>query len=481
MSKTAIVWFRRDLRLTDNPALLNAVNRAERVIPLYIHTPEEEAPWQPGAASNWWLHHSLASLDSDLHKAGSGLVIRKGPSSLVLASLCRDYEVSLVCWNRRYEPAVMARDKSVAASLAAAGRAVNSHPGSVLREPGTVLKKDGGIYRVYTPFSKQYFLDGPAARPAQQVDVMPPLPEGIESVPLQALSLLPAVEWYGAFGKHWRPGEAGAITRLRRFIDSGAAAQCDKGRNIPSDDGVSALSPHLHFGEISPRQVWYEVLDSADFLGEKADIPDNVKSYLRQIVWREFAIHLLYHLPHTAEQPFNERFRDFEWEDNPELLEAWQLGQTGIPMVDAGMRQLWQTGYMHNRLRMLVASVLTKNGLVHWLEGARWFWDTLVDADLANNSLGWQWVAGCGADAAPYFRIFSPSRQGRQFDRQGKYVRTWVPELARLPARYMHEPWRAPASVLSDAGITLGREYPCPVVDLAASRTEALRRFRALR
>ena len=299
---------------------------------------------------------------------------------------------------------------------------------------------------------------------------------------MEDLDLMPGIPWYREFGDLWQPGEAGAMARLGDFLGRSAVFAYGQERDLPGQDGVSGLSAHLHFGEITARRVWHDVLGAAggpEGAGEHG-VPEQVRPFLRQLAWRDFAHHILYHEPETTEAPFDRRYKSFVWDENPELLLAWQQGRTGIPLVDAGMRQLWRTGWMHNRVRMLAASVLTKNGLVHWLDGARWFWDTLVDADLANNTMGWQWTAGCGVDAAPYFRVFSPARQGERFDSRGEYVRTWVPELGAMPSRNIHEPWRAPESVLRQAGVVLGEDYPHPVVNLAEGRAEALRRFRAL-
>ena len=272
------------------------------------------------------------------------------------------------------------------------------------------------------------------------------------------------------------------MARLGDFLGRSAVFEYGQERDLPGQGGVSGLSAHLHFGEITARRVWHDVLGAAGGFGGAGEhgVPEKVRPFLRQLAWRDFAHHVLFHEPETTEAPFDRRYESFVWDENPELLLAWRQGRTGIPLVDAGMRQLWRTGWMHNRIRMLAASVLTKNGLVHWLHGARWFWDTLVDADLANNTMGWQWTAGCGVDAAPYFRVFSPARQGERFDSRGDYVRTWVPELEAMPSRHIHEPWRAPESVLRQAGVVLGEDYPRPVVNLAEGRAEALRRFRAL-
>ncbi len=478
---TAIVWLRRDLRLADNPALNHALEAARRVIPLYIHAPEEESPWAPGTASRWWLHHSLDALDSELSRCGSRLVIRSGDSEEVLRAVIAESGAGLVCWNRLYDPATVPRDKSVRTMLRNLGVETASFNGALLREPWEVEKEGGGMYRVFTPFSRRYSPGDLEAPPLPAPEKLPAVRKSIGSLSVAGLGLLPGVPWYQSFDDYWQPGEAGALLRLDDFIERGALLDYGTTRDLPGQDGVSSLSPHLHFGEISPRQVWQAIRHASDEALDQGsgDAAERAFDYLRQLVWRDFAHHVLFHLPETASEPFNDRFRDFTWEKDPALLEAWQRGRTGIPLVDAGMRQLWHTGWMHNRLRMVVASFLTKNGLIHWLDGARWFWDTLVDADLANNSMGWQWTAGCGVDAAPYFRIFNPVRQGERFDPKGDFVRTWVPELAGLPAKHIHAPWRAPASALKDAGVRLGNDYPEPVLDIARSREEALRRFKA--
>lgn len=481
---TAIVWLRRDLRLSDNPALSNALESSDKVLMVYIHAPDEEAPWQPGAASDWWLHHSLVAFARSLHGTSAKLVIRRGDSLQTLRSLAAETGAGSVFWNRLYDPAIVARDRKIRKTLNDEGIEVHSHNGALLREPWEATKDDGSMYRVYTPFSRRYFemeslpetLDAPEQIPSRHLDV--------ETLEVDDLKLLPAVDWDAGFHDHWTPGETAGQQRLQTFLED-AVAHYDEGRNIPAEDGVSLLSPHLHFGELSPRQVWHETVFHGQRMENegrhRADAVELVKPYLRQLIWRDFAHHILFHQPETDRQPFNDKFSSFEWDHDQALLERWQQGKTGIPLVDAGMRQLWHTGWMHNRVRMLVASVLTKNALNHWLDGAKWFWDTLVDANLANNSMGWQWTAGCGVDAAPYFRIFSPTRQGERFDQHGEYVKQWVPELASLPAKYIHEPWKAPDSVLEKARIRLGEDYPEPMLDLSATRKEALARFKRLR
>ncbi|QSA96613.1 deoxyribodipyrimidine photo-lyase [Methylococcus sp. EFPC2] len=470
---TSLLWFRRDLRLADNPALCAAVE-AGPVIPVYIHDPEAGGDWPEGSASRWWLHHSLAALDGSVRALGSRLIVRRGPPLTVLRELLAATGARRACWNRRYEPAAIACDGELKRELRADGCIVHTYNAALLYEPWQITHGRDRPYQVFTPFWKalqarglsQTLLTAPAA--------LPSVPENLASLSLEELELLPRVAWDDGLREHWRPGEEAALNRLASFLDS-ALTDYHDARDRPDLDGVSRLSPHLHFGEIGPRQI-IQALSARGAIGAGAD------SYLRELAWREFAHHLLYHFPQTASESLDPRFHSFPWAaPEPALLAAWQRGRTGIPMVDAGMRELWHTGWMHNRVRMIVASFLTKNLRIHWLEGARWFWDTLVDADLANNTLGWQWTAGCGADAAPYFRIFNPVLQGRRFDPEGNYVRRWVPELAHLPAAYIHHPWEAPAGILNAAGVRLGVSYPLPVVDLKHSREEALAAYSSIK
>jgi deoxyribodipyrimidine photo-lyase len=441
---TAIVWLRRDLRLADNPALSAACSRADRVLLLYVHAPEEEGAWAPGAASRWWLHESLTRLSAALHRRGAELHLRCGPSTDAILSAARATGAGCVYWNRLYEPELAARDRKVASALDAAGIAVETCNAAMFVEPWTVTTRDGGPYRVFTPYWR-------ACAPTldEQPRTLPPpritTAHLAEAGPaLEDLRLRPAIRWDAGLEAAWSPGEAGALARLDTFCDSILGGYSDS-RERPDLDGTSRLSPHLHFGEIGPRQC---LAAARNALGRRADRQPGFEAFLRELGWREFAVHVLHHFPHTTEAPLNARFEAFSWEPDPALLGAWQRGRTGFPIVDAGMRELWSTGWMHNRVRMITASLLTKNLRQHWLDGARWFWDTLVDADLASNTLGWQWVAGCGADAAPYFRIFNPLVQAGRHDPDGAYVRRW------LPAR-------------DDSPIA-------PVVDLRASRAAAL-------
>lgn len=464
----ALVWFRRDLRLDDHPALQAALRAGHAPVPVYIHAPEEEAPWTPGAASKVWLDRALRALQADLRKLGSNLIIRRGPSTETLLALAKECEAEAVHWHRLYEPASIARDTATKAALRAAGLQAESHNGALLVEPWAVQTGNGDPYRVFTPFWKnaRQTLDGLATLAAPTT--LPAIPK-LASLDVDALDLRPpACErgWDLGFWQHWQPGEAGAAELLDAFID-GALHGYKEQRNFPDRTGTSKLSPHLHFGEISPRRI-VAALQSANVPAKSK--PD-LDHYLSELGWREFSHHLLYHFPHTSDDNMNPRFQEFAWADVDQAhLEAWQRGRTGVPIVDAGMRELWATGWMHNRVRMVVASFLTKNLRYHWLHGARWFWDTLLDASLPNNTQGWQWTAGTGADAAPYFRIFSPIAQAEKFDPKGAYIQRWVPELAALPAAALAEPWEHRELLQR-----LAPGYPRrPIVDLKQSRAEAL-------
>jgi len=473
---TALVWLRRDLRLSDNPALHHALHSARHVIPIYIHAPNEDAEWSAGAASHWWLHHSLKQLQARLKQLGSRLIIRRGASLFVLQKLIAETEASLVCWNRLYEPASVARDTKIKSELAESGIEVSSHNGALLLEPWQVRNRQGKPFRVFTPFwrecQQQLATHSPAplAEPIRLTKVAASLP----SDALDDLQLLPRIAWDASFTPRWSPGELNAQLVAEQFATTLVQRYAAQ-RDFPAQRQTSSLSPHLHFGEISPRQI-IATLANEHSLSDKGN-----ESFMRELGWREFAHHLLFHFPYTQSQPLDERFEKFEWVNSAALLKTWQRGATGIPMVDAGMRELWHTGWMHNRVRMIVASFLTKNLRIHWLEGARWFWDTLVDADLANNTLGWQWTAGCGADAAPYFRVFNPVLQAQRFDPDGDYIRRWIPELAHLSNRWLFQPWNAPAAELAKARVELGVNYPQPIVDLSVSRERALEAYSAIK
>lgn len=441
MSGASLALLGLDLRLADNPALHQAVAAGGAVIPVFVWAPEEEAPWAPGAASRWWLHQSLAALERDLAGLGSRLMIRRGPTAETLLTLAAESGARHVFWNRRYEPAVMARDRDLEQRLAAGGIGAYPCRGNLLFEPGSILNASGKPFQVFTPFWRACLAanarDTPLAVPSRL-----PAPElWPESLVLEDLHLLPRPDWAGGLRTTWQPGETGAARRFAAFL-AGPLENYPAARDRPDLAGTSRLSPHLHFGEISARQIWHRLQHS----GGAAD------AYLRQLIWREFSYHLLVHFPYTTRHALRPEFQFFPWETDARAFQAWTRGQTGYPIVDAGMRELWHTGWMHNRVRMIAASFLVKHLLIPWQEGAAWFWDTLVDADLANNTMGWQWTAGCGADAAPYFRIFNPMLQARKFDPEGEYVRRWVPEQAELR----------------------------PIVDHAAARARALAAFAAL-
>ena len=471
----SIVWFRIDLRLADHPALQAALKRGGPVLPVFIHAPEEESPWEPGAASRWWLHQSLRALEEDLRRAGGRLVILRGRSLDTLRSLADESGASAVFWNRRYEPAVIARDERVADALRADGMQAESFNGALLHEPWTIRNQSGRPFQVFTPFWRHCLARSGPAQPLPAPRQLAAPKRWPESLPLAALELEPSIDWAKGLRAAWRPGEAGAQWQLRRFVNRALLDYGDQ-RNRPDLVGTSRLSPHLHFGEITPRQIWHAVRRRA----ESENIPEKTWrawQFFTELGWREFAHHLLVHFPHTPEQPLRADFARFRWRRDAAWVKAWQRGATGYPIVDAGMRELWSTGWMHNRVRMIVASFLVKDLLLSWQEGARWFWDTLVDADLAQNTLGWQWTAGCGADAAPYFRIFNPVSQGERFDPQGGYVRQWCPELAKLPDRWLQQPWAAPLDVRSRAGVDLGRTYPEAIVRHPIAREVALEAY----
>ena len=473
----SIVWFRRDLRLRDNPTLAAAAAQGP-VLPLYIHTPAEEGPGAPGGASRWWLHHSLQALQAELEAQGLKLLIRRGPAKAALLQLAAETGAAAVHWNRLYEAATARRDKDVQLALEAAGIQVQGHNGSLLREPWEYATQEGKPYRVFTPFYRSLLAKGPSRSATL------PLPRQLQGPSrwpagerLAVLGLLPQRSWASEFDQHASPGEAGGRAALRRWVQEGLAGYVE-GRDRPDWLGTSRLSAHLHYGDLSPLQVWEAVQSAAE---ERPALRQAADAYLRELAWREFSHQLLHDLPDTVDQPLQAAFKSFPWAKGAAVpLKAWQRGLTGYPLVDAGMRELWRSGFMHNRVRMVAASFLVKDLLIDWRRGAAWFMDTLVDADLAQNTLGWQWTAGCGADAAPYFRIFNPVLQGQKFDPEGAYVKRWLPELARLPAKWVHQPWAAPPEVLAAAGVLLGANYPRPLVDHATARARALEAFASL-
>jgi deoxyribodipyrimidine photo-lyase len=469
---TTLLWFRQDLRISDNPALCAALETAAPVIPVYIFAPGEDAGWRPGAAACWWLHHSLSRLDEDLQRCGSRLILRAADDSLqALLSLVRECGITQVVWNRRYEPAIIARDQTIKSALRAAGVTTMSYNSALLHEPWTVKTKTGGPFQVFTPYWRQCLSQDDPGEPLPAPERLTAPREWPQSTALDRLPLLPAIDWAAGLRATWTPGSRHAHELLGRFLEESFDGYGTR-RDQPGVRGTSRLSPHLHFGEIGPREIWHATRRFAQARGQHTTW--RASQFLTELGWREFAYHLLYHFPHTPERPLRANYARFPWKKDAAALAAWHRGLTGYPIVDAGLRELWHTGWMHNRVRMIVGSFLIKDLLISWTEGARWFWDTLVDADLASNTLGWQWVAGSGADASPFFRIFNPMTQGAKFDPHGAYVRQWIPELARLADEFIHQPWTAPAAALAAAGVTLGREYPHRLVDHDIARREAL-------
>lgn len=462
-----IMWFRQDLRLNDNPALSAAV-AAGHVLPVYILDNDNAGDHQLGAASRWWLHHSLHALATSL---GGALNVYQGDAGDIIHALCQRYAVSGVYWNRCYEPWRRERDQIIKQQLSERGIVARSFNSSLLHEPWSVLKADGKPYKVFTPYHR-----AASALPANTATFAAPKPTAVFTVDndsggIDTLQLLPRHNWDKQFYDCWTPGEDGARTKLQQFLQTGLH-HYQQGRDFPAQAAVSRLSPHLHFGELSPQYI----------VNTLAALPatDNSDHFLRELRWREFSYYLLYHWPSLPHANLKPQFNHFAWQQQPSVLARWQQGQTGYPMVDAGMRELWQTGFMHNRVRMITASFLVKNLLQDWRAGAHWFWDCLVDADLASNSASWQWVAGCGTDASPYFRIFNPVTQGQKFDPNGDYIRRFVPELRHLPDTYLHQPWLAPTAVLAEANVRLGETYPAPMVDLKTSRERALAAYAEL-
>jgi deoxyribodipyrimidine photo-lyase len=471
-SAPIILWFRQDLRLTDNPALAEAAAAGRPVIPLYILDDESPGAWRMGGASRWWLHHSLISLDRDLAKLGARLTLRRGDPARLLPEIVAAAGADAIHWNRCYEPWSIARDEALKMALRQSGIAVRSFNAALLYEPWEVKTNGGGPFRVYSPFWRACLAKGepgPLRPPPRKL-----LAISMAGDRLDDWRLLPRrPDWAGGLRDAWVPGEPAAQRRLAEFLKKSLPAYQGE-RDRPDRESTSRLSPHLHFGEIGPRQIWHATQRA---LTARAGVESSAAKFLAELGWREFAYHLLYHNRTLPEAPLRTEFERFGWRQDAAALTAWQRGLTGYPIVDAGMRELWATGWMHNRVRMIAASFLAKHLLIPWQRGEAWFWDTLVDADLANNAASWQWVAGCGSDAAPYFRIFNPVLQGQKFDPEGTYVRRWVPELQKLAAQYVHQPWAAPEEDLRQAGVALGRTYPKPIVDHSAARGRALAAF----
>lgn len=439
--KKTIVWFRQDLRVEDHPPLFKAMSEGD-VIPLFIWAPEEEGEWPQGGASKWWLHHSLKSLENELETLGMKLIIKSGPSLSVLKALMTETGANAIYWSRRYEPAAIKRDTLIKSEI----KSAKSFKSNLLFEPWELTKK----YKVFTPFYKFCLSLPEPEKPLPKPEKKTGQDFKIKSEGIDSLGLLPRIHWEEGIDKMWDPGAPNALKILKSFEVSAYSNLRDR----PDIKGVSNLSPYMHFGEISPRQIWHALLDK-----------EGHEAFLRQIIWREFAHHLLYEYPKTPTEPLKSEWSSYKWVGTDEDLKKWQKGLTGYPIVDAGMRELWTTGWMHNRVRMIVGSFLVKDLQISWVEGAKWFWDTLVDADLANNTFGWQWVAGTGADAAPYFRIFNPTLQGQKFDPNGDYVKKWIPELRGVSGVKVHTPWEL-------GGV---KGYPERVIDHDVARKRALR------
>ena len=468
-----IVWFRRDLRIADNPALVAAAERRRPVLPLFILDMRD----RPGKASDWWLHGSLSCLSDAFRKRGAELVLRKGRPEEIIPALARETGADAVFWNRCYEPHAVERDSRLKSSLSEAGVEAKSFAASLLAEPWEVKTKAGEPYKVFTPFWKALAamapFGAPLVPPRKLQGACGPVSDSLEDWKLRPSS----PDWAVGFVERWTPGEKGAHEFLHRFLENCADTYGDR-RDFPAEESTSRLSPSLHWGEISPRQIWAAV---EAHRGGNPAAGRSLDKYLSEIAWRDFAYHLIYHWPSIPQENWKEGFDRLPWADDDDAFRRWAAGKTGYPIVDAGMRELWQTGWMHNRVRMIAASFLVKDLLIHWRRGAEWFEDTLVDADLAVNRASWQWVAGSGADAAPYFRIFNPVLQGEKFDPEGDYIRRYVPELAELEAKYIHKPWEAPARILAEAGVMLGETYPYPIVDHGVARERALKAYEVVK
>lgn len=469
---TSLIWFDQDLRLSDNPALYNCLQNADeyhQVLAVYILDEINSENNPLGGASRWWLHHSLTALNGSLK---GKLNIYRGNAQDIILSLCKRFSVEHIHWNRRYEPWRITRDSQIKQQLKQLSINTYSYNGRLLNEPWNILKKDRSPYKIFTPYYR-------ASQAIEQYS--PPLPtpnininwqNDSQSLTVEKLNLLPQIAWDSNFYDCWQPGESGANQRLKLFLTEGLA-NYKQGRDFPFQQSVSRLSAHLHFGEISPREIHQQL--------RYIEVSDNTEHFKRELAWREFSYYLLFHWPNLSHKNLKEPFDQFPWQNDQQLLKCWQQGLTGYPIVDAGMRELRLTGYMHNRVRMITASFLVKNLLIDWRHGARWFWDNLVDADLANNSASWQWVAGCGTDAAPYFRIFNPVTQGEKFDTNGAYTKQYVPELRNLPNKYLFKPWEAPTHILEAANIELGNDYPVPIVEIKASRQAALAAYSTIK
>ncbi len=465
----AIVWFRQDLRFRDNPALHHAAKNHENLFAVYIYSPGDQGKWPAGSSAKWWLQESLTSFAKQIQDRRGNLHIAEGSAKDILIDLCQKENISAIYCNRCYEPCLLKQEKVLKEAFAKKEISLHVFDGNMLLPPHRLRTKEENVYQVYTPFWK--------ALEKESIEHPLPIPYNLrfekfsaKSLPIQKLALNPS--WnLKQIPKVWKPGEEAAQNKFRYFLHN-KIEDYKKLRDYPAEEGTSRLSPHLHLGEISPKEIWHKIME------ETQENPSKSAScYLQELVWREFSYYLLVHFPDTPEKNLKPQFDSFPWEKNQRLLKAWQKGETGVPIVDAAMKQLWETGWMHNRLRMIVGSYLIKDCFIHWLEGAKWFWDTLVDADLASNTMGWQWVAGCGADAAPFFRVFNPYTQAGKFDSSGDFIRKYLPQLKKLPDEHLYDPSKAPEEVLRDAGVQLDDNYPRKIVDHDVARKKALEAF----
>lgn len=467
--KKIIVWFRKDLRLHDNPALWEAAQQG-MIIPVFIWSDEDED--MTSEVGKWWLHHSLIALKDKLESINLPLVIRRGNSLVELTSIYKQTKADAVFFGERYEPEASRRDGVITKNLQFNGIEVRSFTSNLLFSPNDILNQKNEPYKVFTAYWKRTMCETVNRPLPIPVDIIA-YDQPLQSLKVEELYLLPANPWHEKFHKYWEPGEEGAIERWEQFTDDGLSRYVG-GRDIPSADSVSLLSPYIACGDISVRAIWH----SAKGLNEtKVYMHTSIEGFLRQLIWREFAYHQIIHFPTMLHLPLRERFKGFPWQGSDEELVTWQRGMTGYPLVDAGMRELRETGAIHNRVRMVVASFLVKHLLISWVDGFNWFKETLVDFDAASNAMGWQWVAGSGIDAAPYFRIFNPIIQSKNFDPDGLYIRKWVPELSKLPSKNIHEPWKASTTILQESAIIIGDTYPLPMIDHAFARGRALEAY----
>ncbi|MGE7215314.1 cryptochrome/photolyase family protein [Priestia koreensis] len=473
MMKKIIVLFRKDFRITDNPALTQAGHDGT-VAPIYIYDEHYDGDWSLGGASKWWLHYALEDLTNSLQNLEAPLHIYKGNTIDILKKMVQSEEIDALYFNKRYEPHVMEQDEQLIKEMKEINIDVQTFEGHLILPPLETTKENGDPYKVFTPFYKS-FRQKEVRKATKKIRSLKSFHLDKDSLKADELSLLPTINWTSGMEAKWDVSEKGAWETFKHFVKH-RLRNYEDGRDVPAEESISNLSPYLAFGQISSRYIYQYLLEKSESL-QSANVEKQISAFLRQLVWREFSYHLLYFFPHTVRKPLNEKFTHFKWKQSKQDFKAWTKGKTGYPLVDAGMRELWETGVMHNRVRMVAASFLVKHLLLPWQKGSEWFWDTLVDADLANNTMGWQWVAGSGADAAPYFRIFNPTTQAERFDEDGEYIKKWIPELAKLPTKYIHKPWEASDEILKKAEVSLGKNYPKPIVDHKSARERALEHY----